>query len=171
MAFHLGIILLDFLQLFLFLKEQQEHFHELIDIQIQIFVRFFCKRRQIFFRFLEDPQASLFLKFQQFRGSFESLVFQNSLHKLCPRIFLKGALALRFHSRQKHLGFDFDQRSRKDHKLRCQIYIKLLHPFNIGYVLICNIRNMNIINAHPRIFNEIDEQIEGSFKDIQFDLI
>ena len=65
---------------------------------------------------------------------------------------------------QQHAGFYLGQGGRHDNKITGKINVHGLHPFNILQILRCNQRDGNIIDIQLVFFDQMNEQVHGTFK-------
>ena len=72
---------------------------------------------------------------------------------------------------QDHTGFDVDERGGQHHKVRRDRNVLLLHLFQVRQILLGDLRDLDVVDIHPRVFDQIDEQIERPLKERQADFI
>ena len=160
------------IHLLFFLEKQVEGTGKLPQIQTEVLVRLLQIGGDVLLGLGINIGTPFFFLLQHLGGILKFLVFQKSCHQFASRIlFHHTAVARIHHPRQNHLGFDFDQRRRQHHEFRAHIDIHFLHGTDIGQVLTGDLTDADIINAHFRIFDEIDQQIEGTLKRLQSDFI
>ena len=140
------------------------------DIAEQIF------DRDIFFEILNLFRYARLLKyhsagihlpvFQFVRSIFIHFIFQDSLDEFLPWILKFFLLFLLY--RKKHFRLDAHKCRRHYKKFTHHIHIFRIHLTDIVEILLCDQNNGNIINIHFIFFNQMQQQIQRSFKDLQF---
>ena len=74
--------------------------------------------------------------------------------------------------RQQHAGFYLGQGRRHDNKITGKFNVHGLHPFDILKILLGNQCNGNIIDIQLIFFNQMNQQVHGTFKYIfKLDLV
>src|SRR5882724_7080576 len=102
---------------------------------------------------------NLLLLIQKLRRILEFLVFHQALHQVRPRIFRLFRPGQRIR-RQQHLRFDVDQRRRHINKFRRHIHVQLFQFVQVVEVLRRDLRNLNIVNIHLLLFDQIQQQVQ-----------
>ncbi|OQC72612.1 MAG: hypothetical protein BWX45_00855 [Deltaproteobacteria bacterium ADurb.Bin002] len=108
---------------------------------------------------------------QQVGGFLEGLVLQKLADQLRARVVFQffGRRLLR--NRQQQAGLDVNQRGGHHQIFACQIQIKRLDEVQIIQVLTGDERDGNVINIDLIFFDQIQKQIQRTFKNIQFDRV
>ena len=70
---------------------------------------------------------------------------------------------------QQHAALQLDQLRRQHHKFGGYVDIRLLHLADVLHVLLRDLRDPDVVDAHLRVFDKVYEKVERTFKDIQSD--
>ena len=115
--------------------------------------------------------AQRFLVVQQLGGGLELLVLEQAADQRVARIFLVRRIAGRgLGPRQQHLALDVDQRRRHHQELAGDVEVQLLHQVQVLEVLPGDDRDLDVVDVHLVLLDQMNEQIERPFEGLQLDL-
>ena len=144
---------------------------KLLDVQAEILLRVVPERRNIFLRLREDIFHDV-LRFGKFPGGGPALpVFHQPAHQITPGIFFHHIPAGVLHPRQHHFRLDPEQLRRQHHELRSDVHIQFPHGLNVFQILAGDFGNPDVVDAHPGIFDQVHQQIEGPLENREPDFI
>ena len=115
--------------------------------------------------------AQRFLVVQHLGGGLELLVLEQAPHQRVARIFFVRRIAGRgLGPRQQHLALDVDQRRRHHQEFAGDVEVELLHQVQVLEVLLGDDRDLDVVDVHLVLLDQMNEQIERAFERLQLDL-
>ena len=122
-------------------------------------------RKNVFLFGLEDLQAG--------GGVLEFFVFDELADEFPARVF---AFLLAFHRHllvhgQQFAALDIHERRGHDKEFAGDLQIELAHEVNVFDELRGEPREVDLINVHLLLFDEVKEQIERAFEDLELDFV
>src|SRR5216684_3204227 len=160
---------LDPRNFFLPLQDLLENFHQVHERNHQFaFGPFVVVKR--FVRLRPNVFFNLLLLVQKLRRVFKFFVFHQALHQFRPRIAVRLFRPRQRIRRQKHFRLDVNQRSRHINKFRRHIHIQFFQFVQVIQVLRGDFRNLDVVNTHLLLSNQIQQQVEWTFvhRDLNF---
>ena len=152
-------------------QESVERLDELIHLQREVLIRRFQILRDILLRLFADHETVL-LALRQIPGQrLERLVLQDAGHQFGARILRHDLAGLGIAARQEHAGLQLDQLGCEHHKFGRHGDVHLLHLFDVIQILRGDLRDADVVDVHPGVFDQIDKQIERPLEGLQFDLV
>jgi hypothetical protein len=107
---------------------------------------------------------------QQLRGGLELLVLEEAPHERIARIFFVHWIAGGgFRPRQQELALDVDERRRHHQELAGDVQVELLHQVEIFEVLLGDDRNLDVVDVHLVLLDQMNQQIERTFEGLHLD--
>ena len=73
--------------------------------------------------------------------------------------------------RQEHAAFDHHERGGHHEKLAGDLKVELAHQVNVGDELRGEFGEVDLVNVHLLLFDEIKEQVERAFKDLELNFV
>jgi hypothetical protein len=110
-----------------------------------------------------DVFLDLLFLVEELRGVFEFFVFEEALDELFTGIgglLFGGGEGI---GREKHLGLDIDQRSSHVDEFGGDVHIESFELVEVVEILRGDFGNLNIVDIHFLLFDEIEQEVEGAF--------
>jgi hypothetical protein len=124
-----------------------------------------------FVRLGPDVFLDLLSLVEKLGGVLEFFVLQEALDKFFARVFSLLVGTGQGVRREKHLGLDVDKRRRHVNELRGHIYVELFELMKIVEVLRRDLGDLDIVNVHFLLFDEVEQEIERTLEDRNLDAI
>ena len=113
--------------------------------------------------------TGLFTAHGKFFGKiFVHLVFQKALHQLLTGVALLPAGLFVLFARQQHAALDVQERRRHDEEFTGNIHVLAVHLPDVFQVLVCDLRDRNVVDVDFVFFDQVYEKIQRALKHREF---
>ena len=113
-------------------------------------------------RLRPDVFFNLLLLVQELRGVLEFFVFDQTLDQFRARVTFRAFLCGERVGRQKHFRLDVDQSRGHINKVRRHVDVQLFQLVEIFEVLRGDQRNLNVVDIHFLLLDQIKKQVQRS---------
>jgi len=118
-----------------------------------------------------DVFFDLLLLVKKLSGIFEFFVLEEALDEFFARVgglLFGGGERV---GREKHFGFDVDERGRHVDEFGGDIHIEFLELVEVGEVLGGDYGDGDVMNVHFLLFDEVEEEVERAFEERNRDFV